>query len=459
MRILSQPPQGTRPSRRQIRGGPATTAAGTKRHGSTSTAAAPRSSQPGATGPSGSQRPQRQRASASGTAAGAFVSTSSMVTPLGAAGDATARQEDTMGAVTESFLDDPFAIGPVKPPVNQPQPKPARVPRDVQEPLIPEADDPIADGAASGLRLTPAQKLTFDQLLEIGGERPYAPIGLVEQLHDRIAAGVDGHVARWSERTFWLGKSMLSNVRRCEGYVVAERSTGRRGMLPAATAIGIVSHRAIQLSYTHPGRSIGEYVREAVDGSLNEDGFRAWWENADMVAQSDLIAGAEEKTTAFVDSWPPLSELWVPRFEASLQARVGNLVLSAKPDLTLGRPKSDGRQTMLLVDLKTGSLNETHELEAAFYALVATLRYRVPPWRSCVYSLASGEWTEADVTAETLLDAADAVVDATCRLVEILGDQRAPELTVNPWCRWCQARDRCEAYLAAEGGDIDTGTQ
>jgi hypothetical protein len=298
-------------------------------------------------------------------------------------------------------------------------------------------------------RMTPGQRRTFNDLLMVGRDRPTMPIGLVEELTYKIAEGTEAAQAKWLEPKLWLSKSTIGTVLRCEGQLVADRATPRRATLHPSTAIGIVAHRAIALSHTHPNLSVAEYVNAAREAAMSEDSFAGYWNSADMATQSDLLSGAISKTVIFLDSFPPLSARWTPRFEESFQGRIGKLVLSAKPDFVLGRPRADGSQTMFLADMKTGSLNDEHDDEAMFYALVATLRFGIAPWRSVVFSLASGEWTDPDVTKERLLHAADRVIKATNALCDILTDRRPPALSAGRWCTWCPVSATCPAAIEA----------
>lgn len=300
-------------------------------------------------------------------------------------------------------------------------------------------------------RLTPEQLRVFDELLAVGGARPFAPAGLVSELRTRIEAGVAGALERWTERSLWLGKAHIATVLRCEGQLAADASHPRDRSLPASSAIGIVTHRAIQLAHTHPGRTAEEYVRLAIAGSRSEESFADFWDQAPEHVQSDCLVTAVSRLVGFLDAFPPLDPEWTPRFEESIQARVGRLTLSVRPDLILGRPKANGRQSMFIADVKSGELRDFHTDEAQFYALVSTLRFGCPPFRSTVYSLASGDWTAPDVTAETLRAAADRVVEATNRYVDTLTEARPPRLAPGMHCSWCPARDTCQAHAAWDG--------
>lgn len=309
----------------------------------------------------------------------------------------------------------------------------------------------LASGRNPAPRLTYPQLRVFEELLAVNGSRPVAPASIAADLHARIESRIGDALERWPERSLWFGKSLFSGLGRCEGQVVADaeqRSGGRQRAIPAATAVGVIVHRAIQIAHTHAtaGYSPADLVRLSVAGALTEDGFTEFWQSAPSHAQSDVLTKAASGVCAWLDTMPPLSEMWAPRFEESMSAKIGRLTIAARTDLVLGRPKPDGRQTMLLLDVKTSDLRDHHEDEAMFYALVSTLRHGVPPFRSAVLSLASGDWTEPDVTAEKLFALADQVADRAVAAVEVLGGHRAPKLILNPGCSWCPARETCPEF-------------
>lgn len=299
--------------------------------------------------------------------------------------------------------------------------------------------------------LTPRQLRTLEGLLSIGLDRPFCPKGLAAELHERIADATADSVGSWTSKSLYVTKSQVLTALRCEGQLLADANTPRSGMHPAI-AVGIVAHRAVQLSYTHPGRPVNDYVREAVKGArASDENLDAWWAQAGVAAQSDMLVQITSHVVNFLDDWPPLEAGWSPRFEEPIVAKVGRLSLSSRADLVLGRPRSDLRQTLLLVDLKTGALKDEHRDEALFYALVATLRYGVAPWRSAVYSLASGEWSDPTVTADDLRTTADRVSAAVRQIVATLTESRLPELTPGDHCRWCPARQDCAASSLRDG--------
>ena len=308
----------------------------------------------------------------------------------------------------------------------------------------PEPEPGRGDRPDPSGRLTPAQRTTFDRLLAVGADRPQSREGLVDELRERIHTQTADALGAWGQ-SVWFSKSQLTEAARCQGLIAANAALddtpeASRPLHPATMA-GIVAHRAIQISRTHPGEAPARYVAESIRAARTEDRFGATWEAFGDAERSDLQMAAVSKLVAFLDSWPPLRDEWVWRFEESTQARVGKLTLAARCDLVMGRPRPDGVQTMLLCDLKTGALGDFHEMEARFYALVAALRWGVPPFRSTVYSLASGDWTDPDVDERTLSLAADEVVAAVNARLTVLSEAAEPELTSGPWCRFCPAVD------------------
>lgn len=313
-----------------------------------------------------------------------------------------------------------------------------------------DANQPHAGSSRVGgtPSLTPAQRQVLNELLAIGDPRPTGPAGLAEELSRYLADATRPVLAKWTERSLWLGKSLIGTALRCEGQLAADAALPRDRRLPVPTAIGVVVHRAIQLTHTHPGRTCDEYIRAAIQGSRTEDSFEQFWLAAEDHVQSDLIVSATSRLVAYIDSMPPLDKSWTPRFEEPISAKIGSLVLAARPDLVLGRPRPDGRQTLFMCDMKSTDIRETHFDEAMFYALVATLRYGCLPYRSCVLSLTTMEWTDPDVTAERMWAAAGRVVDAATRVVDVMTETRGAELLPGRHCTWCAAKPSCPAQEA-----------
>ena len=126
----------------------------------------------------------------------------------------------------------------------------------------------------------------------------------------------------------------------------------------------------------------------------------------------------------------------------------GLIVLSGKPDLTLGQP--DGTVAgKVIVDFKTGRFSPTHREDLRFYALLEALRI-LPPRLLATYYLDQGQVHAEEVTHDLLLSAAARVVDGAYRYVELVTGERQTTVAPGPACRWCPVRPDCEegtAYL------------
>lgn len=291
--------------------------------------------------------------------------------------------------------------------------------------------------------LTPRQVRTLDELLAIGDKRPTADPTIVSEIVARLDVAVSPALEHWTERSLYLTKSQYLSTLRCEGELLAAAQQPRTGLSAAAVA-GTVAHRAVQLSYTHPLRPVSDYVKQSVIGARTSDQeLDAWWSKVSVSEQSDLLVQITSKVTNFLDDFPPLDPSWSPRFEEPLVAKIGKLTLASRADLLIGRPRADLTQTMVLIDLKSGAIKDEHVDEAQFYALIATIRHGVPPWRSLVYSLASGDYTQPDVTATTLFETAAKVGLAVNSLVDVLTERRTPVLNPGVHCRWCPSKTTC----------------
>jgi hypothetical protein len=294
--------------------------------------------------------------------------------------------------------------------------------------------------------MTPRQIRTLNDLLAIGGERPFCKPDLADRLENHIIAGTSDAIASWTEKSLWLSKSQLFTALNCEGQLLADAATQKLSAFHPATVIGQIAHRAIQLAHTHSGRPIMEYIREALIGlRAIDEKLDLWWMESLVAQQSDILAQSHSRVTSFLDDWPPLEEAWSPRFEEPIVAKVGRLTLSTRADLVLGRPRADLRQSLLLVDFKSSGLREGQYDEASLYALVATLRHKVAPWRSTIYSLAEGDYTDPEVDEIRLFEIADKVIKGTNSIVQTLTESRPPILQGGEHCRWCPLNKTCSS--------------
>ncbi len=157
----------------------------------------------------------------------------------------------------------------------------------------------------------------------------------------------------------------------------------------------------------------------------------------------DLLRDVNDVLVKFVADWPRVLAGWMPRVESPIKLAFGNVRLQAKVDLSLGIPAGASARTFL-VDFKTGFEQPDHAQDNRFYALLETLRSKVPPYRVATYYLDSGTWRAEDVD-EGVLDAATRrVVDGARRIASVESDGPST-YSPGPVCRFCPANTGCAA--------------
>ena len=147
--------------------------------------------------------------------------------------------------------------------------------------------------------------------------------------------------------------------------------------------------------------------------------------------------------TQFLECFPPLKPAWRPATESPLRALLhgGLIVLSGKPDLTLGQPEGTVAGKVI-IDFKTGRFSPSHREDLRFYALLEALRI-LPPRLLATYYLDQGRFHPEAVTRDLLLSATERVIDGAHRYVELVGGTRQPGVAPGPACRWCPVQLDC----------------
>jgi PD-(D/E)XK nuclease superfamily len=312
--------------------------------------------------------------------------------------------------------------------------------------------------------LSPAQRLVVDDLLALGQPRPTFPDSLWRELlatlEDGLAPALDGQA-----EPIWVTKGTLAQVHGCERRFVAERQFPFEWT--ARTALGTVTHKAIELSVTAPGHTpplaLVDRAIEVLAGDDRRTSPAPFLRAATAMERAELKAAANDVVAKFLECWPPLAPAWAPRTETGIGADLcgGQVVLWARVDLALGRARGNEARG-LIVDVKTGRPYPGHVDDLRFYALVQTLRTGVPPFRTASSYLDTGRFHAEDVTADILRSAARRVIDGVAKLVELgqlgpgRGEGRPPTISPGPACHWCVERHRCPGPAQADGADRGT---
>jgi hypothetical protein len=287
----------------------------------------------------------------------------------------------------------------------------------------------------------PAQQRVID-LLGRSGDDPDLPDGLELRLEAELEAGLAPLAAALGEERVWVNKHTLTSVHGCETHHLASRDDFA-WTVPRIR--GQVAHKAIELAVNWRGEPLPATLVDDAIARLAEgdDGAGRFLAGLTEAERAQLRGEATDLVTKFQECFPPLKPAWRPVAEsrAYVEALGGQVVLSGKVDLTLGRHEP-GRPTKVLIDLKSGMPVANHGHDLRFYALLETIRLGTPPRRLATYYL-DGARAQPEVVTVAILEAALArTIDGVRKLAELRAG-REPNVQPGPPCRWCPVADQC----------------
>jgi hypothetical protein len=301
------------------------------------------------------------------------------------------------------------------------------------------------------MTLTAVQERALVDLMAAGRDRPVFPgdlaarvrVELEERLAPAVAALPDGE-------QLWITKHRLAELHgRCEGLFLANHLGEGEFGFSSRLAIGMLVHRAVQVGvYRRHLEEAG--LVEAALGQLTRDDqrFAEFVTALDEADRAEIEAEAIRQTLLFRSTFPPFERSWTPAVEVPLSVELaqGRIVLRARPDIMLGSMDTDEpmRARRLVLELKTGADIPEHDEDLRFYALVATLRFGVPPFRVATVHLERGTWRAYDVTEDLLRSAVRRTGDAYARAAALLSGEE-PRLRPGVWCGWCPRGLTCPA--------------
>lgn len=308
----------------------------------------------------------------------------------------------------------------------------------------------------------PVQERVLTQLLAVGDPRPPGSVDLADRLERELCdltAEAVGLMPPGAQ--LFVSKSRLDALS-CDGRYLDMEETPFAWT--SAMVRGQLAHNGIEIDMAgNHTKDAGRIIAHAWE-QLATSGTSAgeYLTSLGGVEADDLRAQARRIVLDFRDQFPPLPEAWHPRTEQPLrrQLHAGRVVVQGRPDLQIGRPTLD-RRRMLLVDLKTGGRHVLrHRADMRFYALLATLKHRVAPFRVATYYLDEADWDAEDVD-EDVLRAALRHLAAGINRAAVLEFARPPDsrlqLLAGPHCTWCGRAADCpeKARADAERDDAD----
>ena len=292
--------------------------------------------------------------------------------------------------------------------------------------------------------LNPSQLNVLQQLGSRLEDRPQFADDLQEFLKSNLdEKGRELSSSIPPNETLYISKYHLNLVMRCEKQFLSDREEQFEWSVP--TARGTISHKAIELSafWNQPRVDPLTLVDEAIDRSKEgSDGLGKWLRNLSEGDVAQLRGDVNNRVASFLETWPPLETQWRPMLEAPVRVDLanGNIILSGKVDLSLGRPLGS-TAGKVIVDFKTGKFYPAHREDVRFYALLETIRIGVPPRLVATYYLDRAEFSPEVISEQVLEASLNRVVDGMTKMIEILYQKRKPELCSWERCSWCSEED------------------
>jgi hypothetical protein len=309
--------------------------------------------------------------------------------------------------------------------------------------------------------LNPAQTEVLEVLGARPGERPSFDPRLRDWFREELEEALRPLAADLPKgEVLVLSKHLLGTLHRCEGLFLAQEADDFAWSVQNAR--GTVAHKAIELSVHWRGELVpavlvDEAIARLIQGSNDLGDFLGGLTEG---ARAELRSACVEHTTMFLECFPPLEQRWWPVTESRLRVDLAEdrISLRGKVDLTVG--KASGTQAgKVLIDLKTGAFSPVHREDLRFYALLETIRLGAPPRLLATYYLDGGR-LHPEVVSQPLLEGAVLrVIEGVRVVVELVHLGREPELKPGTPCRWCPARETCDAgqrWLHAQHDDEDT---
>lgn len=285
---------------------------------------------------------------------------------------------------------------------------------------------------------------------------------------DLIAAArshLEAAAAAWAEAVpdgvvVRVTKEAVAGVRRCELRHL-DGLRRRHGAEDQPQVAAVVRGRLVDAIFRQVATtsSVGDDpLADAVAGCAAEgEPVEAAFAALSVAERDQVRTEVTAASAALLASWPALPAGAGVRTQERLLVALagGRVVLSGRPDLTIGRP-TRRRAGVLVGEAKSGRFRPAHLEELRFYALLEALRWGVAPFRGVVWSLGDGRIETLDVDTDLVWSETLRVADAITRLTRLAAGEPARP-SANPLCPSCPLLDDCadgRRQVALAGGGL-----
>jgi len=318
---------------------------------------------------------------------------------------------------------------------------------------------------------TVAQARVVSDVLAWGATRPVPPTDLADRLLARTTSAIGAWIEARERRGEQRSRPLLVTKTRLSRLVCDGLQREPAPYVHAwANVRGTLVHGAIESdidgSRARPVEEVVEatWHRLATDRPGDPSSVGAWLNARDGEERKTMLAEAATLLSGFREVWPDLAAAPIRlRTEHRMVVILGgrSVQLQGVPDLLIDSVVEDGRARSLLIDLKTGMPRGQRDRdELRFYALLATLRGGVPPFRWATLYVTEGRIEHEDLSEAVLATAADRVADAVLQAARLLEAEPAgPEerLAGGAWCSGCRRAPICPVAVTGPVGVAGEG--
>ena len=283
-----------------------------------------------------------------------------------------------------------------------------------------------------------ANRLSLDQALAL--RTPEISPLEVADLINRFTKGVSELLQnRYEQRELRVTKDKIRRVLRCERNLVeSQRSKDKP---TPAMVVGTLLDACFSI------HASGGEIEDPSEDALSFISTLGEVLEIDHEVKDQVRAKVEEgylKLAAFWDT-KATSE----RFSLRLQDRIaisfdnGRLQLIGRPDLVLS-DLDPNHQTVIVIDVKSGTPKYFDVEDAHLYALMETLRSRRPPSLIGNYYLALDRLDLITTSLKLLDDEAKRTLAAIAKMIEIAQAKSATPTRSVELCQFCPVNSTCE---------------